>query len=158
MTDPALTLSDDEDQALLAALNEVQRHLGEWSFEALANAYEGLQASFAERFTGRPGPLLDLRRVVADHLLAAAHECELPVDAYESHVLHAMRLGWATLEWKATALFAFGRYCVDHGAPEVMRRYAEPLVLELEVEARRTAAPYCGYFLPQLRVLLAPPG
>lgn len=147
-SDPTVPHPDADE--FVHEMNIVLQHLGDWTFEALAARLAEIEANFTARLSEQPQNLLFMRRGILDHLLMASHETARPVDQYERTFIDRLALGWDDLYQQAISTEAFIRYCLDHGHPELARRYLAPLRLLIQAEQERTNADWCAPFLASL--------
>lgn len=118
-----------EEQVVLA-MNAVYMKFGKWSFPDLEAGFQMVERQFA-------GPLeeadyLEVKRRVAEGILAAAQDTEQPVDRCLELLARVEQLGWSSLYGKASLLGAFSRYCLNHGRKDVGLHFLVPIMAELE--------------------------
>lgn len=140
-------------EQIIAALNPVYLHFGEWSFPDLEAGFQAVERQFAGVL--EEADYLEVKRRVAEATLRAAQMTEQPVDRCRELLDRVEQLGWSTFYMKANMLFPFVRYCLDHGRKDVGLHFLVPLIAELEQHYAHTGDEQCVARLDDLRPLLA---
>jgi hypothetical protein len=120
------------DAELRAAINSVYRVLGDISYEDIVAAFEQIGARLLPQVESTPELALEVKRRVAEGILAAVIEYRRPLRECIAVVERLEALGWANLHRKTIELGAAASYCGTKRRKDLGRRYIEPLISELE--------------------------
>lgn len=113
------------------AINEVLKHMEDWSYEQLVDGFRTIQERFGWLAASAPAAFREVERRVAEDTLLAAEVKEQSIADCERLLERVLELGWSDRYRAPEVLLPFCRYCIDQGRPDLARRYLEPVDAEL---------------------------
>lgn len=146
-------MSDTFDEQIVFATNAVWMNFGKWSFPDLKAGFQAVERQFVGVL--EESDYLEVKRRVAEGILAAAWDTGQPVDRCRELLDCVEQLGWSNFYTKPSTLFPFIRYCFDNDRKDVGLQLLVPLIAELEQHYAHTGEEQCRFWLNDLRPLLA---
>lgn len=141
------------EEELTEALGAVYMHFGEWSYADLVAGFQAVEHKFASKLSDADS--IAVKRSVVEATIRAAQDTEQPVEHCLDLVRRLDQLGWSSRLPRANLLYAFCRYCLDHGRKDVGLSILGPIVAEIEQDQVNQRGDGFASWLKGMRELLA---